>query len=143
MRSTYYSDRSRFKEGLSSGITTDQILRQPDRQNLPFPNQQFFDPRTNRRRALPVSMAGGIVFQMDQTTPENQILLWHVRECGEESDLDRYLGLCACGHHQKTTQPQNRPLHNITDFESDAFRENTIGSITYGHSLQKCGFDDV
>ena len=117
--------------------------RQPDRQNLQFPDQQLFDPRTDRRRSLPVSMAGGAVFQMDQTTPENQSLLWHVRECGEESDLDRHLGLCTCGHHQKTPQPHNRPLHHITDFESDAVRENTTGSITYGYPLQKCEFQYV
>ena len=121
MRSTDNADRSRFKEGLSAVITADQILRQPDRQNLQFPDQQLFDPRTDRRRPLPVSMAGGAVFQMDQTTPENQILLWNFRECGEEPDLDRHLGLRARGDHQKTTQPQTRPLPNITDFESDSF----------------------
>lgn len=74
---------------------------------------------------------------MDQTTPANQILLWHVRECGEESDLDRHLSLRTRGDHQKIPQPQTRPLHHITDFESDAFRENTIGSIAYEYPLQK------
>ena len=37
----------------------------------------------------------------------------------------------------------NRPLHHITDFESDAIRENTTGSITYGYPLQKCKFQYV
>jgi len=45
--------------------------------------------------------------------------------------MDCRLNLCAGGHHQKAAQSQNRTLHNITDFEPDTFRENTIGSIAY------------
>ena len=63
-------------------------------------------------------MAGGTLFQMDQTTPENKILFRHLRECRKKSDMDRHFSLCARGHHQKTTQPQGRSLHNITGFES-------------------------
>ena len=57
-------------------------------------------------------MAGGAVFQMDQTTPENQSLLGHFRECCQTSDLDRHLDLRTRGHHQKTPQPHNRPLYH-------------------------------
>ena len=42
LRSTDYSDRNRFKEGLSTIITADQLSRRPDRQNLQFPDQQLF-----------------------------------------------------------------------------------------------------
>ena len=73
---------------------------------------------------------------MDQTAPQNQIFFRHRRECRQESDLDRHLGLCACGDHQKTTQYQDRSLHNFTDFEPHPVRENSIESITYGYELQ-------
>jgi len=121
MRSDYYSDGCKFQEGLSSDITAHQISRQKNRQNFQFSNQQLFDPRTDRSRSLSVSMASRTIFQMDQTTPENQVLLWYFRERREESDLDRYLGLRAHSHHKKAAQTQKRPLHNITDFKPESF----------------------
>jgi hypothetical protein len=36
------------------------------------------------------ALAGGAVLQMDQATPAHQALLRHLRECGENSDLDRH-----------------------------------------------------
>ena len=81
-------------------------------------------------------MASGALFQMDQTAPQNQIVFRHRRECGQESTLDRHFGLRAHSHHQKTACTQSRPLHNVTNVESDPVRENAIKSITYEHELQ-------
>jgi len=33
-------------------------------------------------------MASRIIFQVDQTTSENKIILWHIRERGEDTNLD-------------------------------------------------------
>ncbi len=35
-------------------------------------------------------MAGRTLFQMDKTTPEDQIFFRYLRECRQESDLDRH-----------------------------------------------------
>jgi hypothetical protein len=61
---------------------------------------------------------------MDQTTPENKGVLWDIHECGENSNLDRYLSLRARRYRQKKTQSGSNSLHNFTDFECYAFREN-------------------
>ena len=40
-------------------------------------------------------LAGGTVLQVDQTASSDQALLRHVRECGQDTNLDRGFGLCA------------------------------------------------
>ena len=76
-----------------------QIPRQQDTQNVQLPDQQLRHSGTDGGRALSLSMTGGTLLQMDQAAPAHQILLRHLRECREESEMDRHLGLCACGHH--------------------------------------------
>ena len=57
---------------------------------------------------------------MNQTTlGALQILLQHLRERRQPLDLDRRLGLCARGHHQKTTAERGVPLHHPIDLEPD------------------------
>ena len=60
---------------------------------------------THHRPDLQVSLAGGIVLQVDQTTPADQSLLWHQRERGEDPDMDRRLGLRTRGHHPQAPGP--------------------------------------
>jgi hypothetical protein len=66
---------------------------------------------------------GGVVLQLDQASP-NQGLLWHIRECGQDTDMDRQQSLCTCGHCQTATKLGTKPLHNSIDFECVFFREN-------------------
>ena len=76
---------------------------------------------------------------MDQTALADQILFWNIGECGEEPDLDCSLSLRTDCHHQKGAWAGNRALHNSTDFESDPFRENAIGSAAYEKRLHDRG----
>ena len=64
-------------------------------------------------------MAGGTLLQMDQAAPAHQILLRHLRECRQDPNLDRHLGLCACRHPQETTRLQGRSLHNFSGSQPD------------------------
>ena len=65
-----------------------------------------------------------ILLQMDQTTSANQSLLRHIRERRACSSVDRHQCLPARGYFQKTSSVASESLHNSTDFECVAFREN-------------------
>lgn len=86
-------------------------------------------------------LASGAVLQMDQTASENQILFRHFRKCGEDSNLDRCLGLRACCHSQKAAQSVRQSVRNPTDLELDVVRENPYGSITYQNSRRRNSAD--
>src|SRR5688572_8094441 len=79
------------------------IQRPRDRQTTGLPDQQLCPLGNHYHRALSMSVAGRVVFQMDQATSSYQILLRYLRECGQDSSVDRSLGLPAGGHRQKAT----------------------------------------
>jgi len=41
-----------------------------------------------------ISLADRIILQMDQTEPENKIILWHLRKCSKNPDMDSSQCLC-------------------------------------------------
>jgi hypothetical protein len=65
---------------------------------------------------------------MRETASAHQSVFRHQRERRENANLDRYQRLRPRRHHQKTSLRRGVALHNPTDFELDAFRENTDGS---------------
>ena len=71
-------------------------------------------------------LAGGTIFQVDQTASADQVVLWHIGERREVADLDRRLGVRARGHHQKAPQPGCLALHIATDLFGHAVRENPV-----------------
>jgi len=62
---------------------------------------------------------------MDHAAPANQILLRHDGERRQYPGMDRRVCLCARRYHQEAAQIGGQPLHNSTDFERHALRENT------------------
>ena len=66
------------------------------------------------------------VVQVDQAAPAHQGLLRDQRECGEDSDLDRRVGLCAGGDRTQAVGPGGQSLPNPTDSKRHALRENPI-----------------
>ncbi len=64
--------------------------------------------------ALQTTLAGGALFQMDQTESTNQKILRHFRKRREDSDLDRCFRLSDRGDNQKATQFAGKSLHNFT-----------------------------
>ena len=68
--------------------------------------------------------------QVDQTASSYQTLLWHLRKCGENANMDRHLGLRLGSHRKEKTQNRSFALHNITDSELNSFRKNTARSTT-------------
>jgi hypothetical protein len=80
-------------------------------------------------------MANRTFLQMDQTTPEDQGLLWNLGECGQDTNLDCHLSICAGGNRQKGAEPGPESLHNFTDFERQSFRENAHITSTFKERL--------
>jgi hypothetical protein len=68
-------------------------------------------------------LAGGAVLQVDQATPSHQGLLWHQRQCRENTDLDCHLDLCVGGHRQKEIEPRSQLVLDSTDLKRDAHGE--------------------
>ena len=61
---------------------------------------------------------------MDQATPADQTLLRHIRERGEDANLDGGVRLCARGSHQKGLAARSFTLHFSTDFVRAPLRKN-------------------
>lgn len=68
---------------------------------------------------------------MDQATPAYQVLLRHLRERGEDVDLDSCLRVRIGFDHQEAPELRHESLHNSTDFKLDTFRKNYFKSTTY------------
>ena len=73
---------------------------------------------------MPRKVASGAVLQMNQAAFADKGLLWHILQCGENSNLDRDIGLRPRGHLQEEIWLGAQPLHNSTDLERNPFREN-------------------
>lgn len=100
------------------------LLRSRKQQTLMLLDQQFFAASFDHCPTVQMPLAGGTVFQMDQTTSEDQSLLRYLRKCRENPSLDRRLSLHPGSHPEKAAWLRSRPLHNSTDFECDVIREN-------------------
>jgi hypothetical protein len=127
------SDILRIRLSVSRCPAARKLLRRGDQQAAEIPDQQFCAPRTDHRANLQVSLAGGTVLQMDQAAPAHQSLLRDQRECGEDPDMDRGVGLCAGGNPTQAVEAAGQSLPNATDSERHAFRENAHFMRPSGH----------
>src|SRR5207253_1796364 len=80
---------------------------------------------------LSSSLAGGIVFQMDQTAFENPSFLWTERECGADSNLVSDLSLSNGCHHEKGIGDGEKSQRNSADCERKCLRASPSGRVTY------------
>ena len=104
-------------ERLSGKNPPNQIFRRREPTKSDFFDQQFRASTSYHSQTLQMPLAGGTIFQMDKATSQNQEILWHIRKCSENPDMDRYLGICARGYYQKETPLGSNALHNSTDNE--------------------------
>ncbi len=63
---------------------------------------------------------------MDQTKPTNKDLLWPIRECSQDTNLDCNRCISAHSHNQEKIGPENITLHFFTNCECDNFRKMPI-----------------
>ena len=114
--------------GVTSANDHPQYLRYEERQTPRVLHQQFRASGFDHRPALQMPLAGGVVLQMDQAASAHQGVFRHERERGENANLDRHQCVRARCHRQKTSRRRSVALHNPTNSQPHAFRENTVGS---------------
>ena len=73
----------------------------------------------------------GLYLQVGQRAPQDQRLLRHFRERGEDSGWDCYIRICARRNRQEKAPPGPEPPHYSTDSERNRFREITYSTSTY------------
>ena len=75
-------------------------------------------------RAVQSSLAGGIIFQMDQAASTHKAVLRNLGECSEGPNMDGGFNVRACSNYQEAAQPGCLALHFFTGIFDHAFREN-------------------
>jgi hypothetical protein len=71
-----------------SAFAPGPLSRCRTRQAPGVPYEQLLAPSQDGRRYLSVPMAGGVVLQMDKTTPAHKIILRDITQRGQNSNLD-------------------------------------------------------
>jgi Domain of unknown function (DUF4372)/Transposase DDE domain len=121
IRSHSHPDGHRLGHSLSGRPASRQLSRRGNKEAVQVPHQQLHASGAHHRADLQIALAGGTVLQVDQAAPPNQGLLWDQRECREDPNLDRRVGLRPGGHHPQASHATDQPLPDSTDSERDAF----------------------
>jgi len=58
---------------------------------------------------------------MDKTAFEDKEVLWDIRQCSEDSDMDSGICVCADCYNKEDAENPVESLHNSTDFECNSF----------------------
>jgi hypothetical protein len=116
--------QSGSQTGLSGAAATHPLRRCGQPKTAGLFDQQLSPTGLDHRRVVSLSLAGGVILSMDQATPANQSLLRNLRECRQNSGLDRHLSLRARRDPQKTSQLGPQSALDSTDSQRLAFREN-------------------
>jgi hypothetical protein len=98
VRSHSHPDCHRLAQGVSGSTAPRQLSRCGNKEALQISYQQLHASGDHYRTDLQIALASGAVLQVDQAAPSNQSVLRNQRECREDADLDRRVGLCAGGH---------------------------------------------
>jgi len=130
MRSISAADRPEVCHGLSGQVAPSKILRLRNQKDSGLSHKQLHFTAFDHLYALPISLAGRAIFQMDQAKSPNKNVLWHFGECRQDSNMDSGVGLCTCGHHEKTAKYSGQSLHNFTGTQRLCFRKNAALSTT-------------
>ncbi len=136
LRPDHPAHRLLSKKGLSGKTATHQIPRRRKQSYSCISDQQLQSAGPDHYRALSLTLAGGTLFQMDQTTPAYQKLLRNIGECRQDANLDRHLRLRYCGYPEKTTSAPLQSLQYFTDSQCLCFRKNATLSTIYKNQLQ-------
>ena len=115
MRSDHYSACLLFQERLSGETQANSLLRREAKQETCFPDQQLYLTCSDYHGTLSQTLADRVILQMDQAASENKSILWNVRKCGQNANMDCHHHLCAGSDHQKAIEVGAKSLHNFTD----------------------------
>ena len=77
-----------------------------------------------------------LFFKWIKQASANPAFLRHLRERGEDTALDRGLGVSARGHHQETAPSRGLASYASTNPVGDRLREDHVGTSTYAADVQ-------
>jgi hypothetical protein len=103
------------QERLSRKAPANRLLRRKAKQESGFLDKQFHATGTNDHRDLPQTLADRVILQVDQTASANQGVLRHIRECGQNTNMDCYLRLHTGCNYQEAVESGAKSLYNFTD----------------------------
>ena len=98
---------------LSRGAAADTLLRPGHPEAIQLSHQQLRPARADDCAALSVALGCGTLLSLDQNAPQNQSVLWHQRERGEDPDLDRSRRLRPRRHRQRSGWPATSASTNF------------------------------
>jgi len=98
------------QKGFSAPLRRIRFKDPRDRQAAGLSLQQLRVARPHHHQALPSALADRVVLQVDQAASTDQGVLRHDRECSQDADLDRSLGLRAGRHRQEAASALRQPL---------------------------------
>jgi len=93
-----------FAQRVSRSAPSYQVHRSEDPQAPRILDQSVWLARTEHRRPVSLPLAGRAFLQMDQAAPPHQGVLRNFRERGEDTNLDRHLGLRPRRHRQEAAE---------------------------------------
>ena len=120
---------------LSDTTEAYQFSRRRTESNFCVSDQQFPVGRVDNLPALQTALADRTVLQMDQATPANKVFFRNFHQRCQDSNLDSYQCLCACGDNQKGTETGTFITRNTPNPKHLTFRENLAKTSTYGKLL--------
>src|SRR5271170_5121355 len=94
-----------FAQRVSRSAPSHQVHRSEDPQAPRILDQSVRLARFEHRRLISLPLAGGAFLQMDQAAPADQGVLRNFRKRGEDTNLDRHLGLRPRRHRQEAAEP--------------------------------------
>ena len=136
-RSDHCSSGSQNLSNLSRSIKANQLFRRQNKSPVRLLDQQFYSSSSNHCTTLQTPMADRNLFQMDQTTSSNQSILWYFSKRGQDSNLDRHFGFCACRYHQEETQNRSPTQRNLANSQHHPFRKLVNITSTCRSSIAK------
>lgn len=131
------SSRSQDIPTLSRSAPSHRVSRRRTRPATSLSHEQLRTARPDHRTALPLSLAGRTVLQVDQAKPPDQGVLRQLGQRGEDPGVDRRERLCPGGHPPQGIEARTEPLRNSPNPERRSFRENPCFSGTFDHSCPK------
>ena len=128
MRSAYCPEWPLQRAVLSGTVASYPFQSAGNRQDVSLFEQQQDIASLDHMRSVQKPVGSRAVLSMDQTEPSYKKLLWDIRKCSKDSNLDCRFSICSDSNHQKTLEAGTAALHFSTDSVSGCFRENAFAA---------------
>ena len=113
------------------------LLRCRHKQEICVFDKQLYSGRIDNRIALQMPLEDRTILQVDQTALTNQSILWDIRQCSQDTNLDRRQHLLARGHNEKRAEFAIEFTRNTANSQHYDFSKRPYYASTYENSSAK------